>query len=107
MKPYFVPDHTEISVENYIFMDGPLSTSYKLPTTEFANVFLIQSSGSRTVVLIPTTSCQETCKVVSVVLKSNEILFYNWLFWRPMSIPAKTHSREDLGISIAVLGSFY
>jgi len=99
------------------------------PSTEFANVFLIQTSGVRSVVLVPTEPCQTRCRVVSAILNPKDIrkffidflkiriqsvpskekihfiVFYNWLFWRPVSVPAKSSSPTSL--SITYIGSFY
>jgi len=103
-KPYFIPVTTEVSVQHYLFIDEVRSKTYSLPLTEFANVFLAQASGSRYVVLIPTKNCHHRCKVISTVLQPKDVLFYNWLFWRPVSVHVESSSSN---ISITYVGSFY
>lgn len=101
-KPYFVPNGSEVSVQHFLFVDHPSSPSYTLPVTEFANVFVIQASGARVIALVPTSWCRSRCKVLSVVLKPKDVLFYNWLYWNPKSGPAQSSN-----ISVTYIGSFY
>ncbi|CAL8104876.1 unnamed protein product [Orchesella dallaii] len=104
-RPYYIPNSTEISVQHFLFIDEPASDQYSLPVTEFANVFVMQADGRRLIVLIPVRHCRSNCKIISVVLQPNDVLFYNWLFWRPISLPIKALEGNDL--SITYVGSFY
>ncbi|ODN02243.1 hypothetical protein Ocin01_04446 [Orchesella cincta] len=104
-RPYYIPNSTEISVQHFLFIDEPAADQYSLPVTEFANVFVMQADGRRLIVLIPVRHCRSNCKIISVVLQENDVLFYNWLFWRPISLPIKALEGNDL--SITYVGSFY
>jgi hypothetical protein len=105
-KPYFIPTTTEVSVQHYLFLDNSKSPTHTIPVTEFANVFLTQASGSRHMVLLPTENCQKKCRVVSIILEPKDVLFYNWLFWRPISVPVES-SLPQSNTSVTYIGSFY
>lgn len=67
---------TSILIERYILFDGPKSSSYQIPATEGANVFLKQLSGSRLIVLEPTTECLQSCQRLSVLLREQHTCKY-------------------------------
>lgn len=102
-RPYFVPNRSEVALQRFIYFDGPEATHYYYPLTDFANVWLAQGQGYRVVVLEPSESCRNNCSTVSVLLKPKDVLYYNWQFWRPKSLPARI-SEEP---SITYMGSFY
>ncbi|KAG8223556.1 hypothetical protein J437_LFUL004430 [Ladona fulva] len=103
-KPYFVPEGTEIAIQRFLFFNGPESPAHDLPLTDFANVWITAAGdGERLISLWPASQCSHACSPTSVVLKPGQILFYNWQFWRPRSLPV--HGSK--GLSIMYLGSFY
>lgn len=72
--PKNIPNYeASILIERYILIDGPMSLPYQIPATEGANVFLKQLSGSRLIVLEPTTECFHTCQRLSVLLEEKHI----------------------------------
>ncbi|KAK6630278.1 hypothetical protein RUM44_004945 [Polyplax serrata] len=100
--PKNIPNYeASILIERYILIDGPMSLPYQIPATEGANVFLKQLSGSRLIVLEPTTECFHTCQRLSVLLEEKHILWYNWWYWRPRSLPVLNNTQD----SLALLGS--
>ncbi|EEB11032.1 conserved hypothetical protein [Pediculus humanus corporis] len=92
---------TSILIERYLLYDEPKSSSYQIPATEGANVFLKQLSGSRLIVLEPTSECLNSCQRLSVLLQEQHILWYNWWYWRPRSLPVINNTQG----SLALLGS--
>ncbi|KAL0268179.1 UNVERIFIED_CONTAM: hypothetical protein PYX00_010220 [Menopon gallinae] len=100
--PQKVPNHaTAIGIERYLLFDEAKSPGYNLPTTEGANVFIKQLSGRRLIVLEPTQECRHSCQRMSVVLQEKHILWYNWWYWRPRSLPIMNSTEE----SLAFMGS--
>ena len=67
---------TSILIERYLLYDEPKSSSYQIPATEGANVFLKQLSGSRLIVLEPTLECLNSCQRLSVLLQEQHICMY-------------------------------
>jgi hypothetical protein len=105
IRPYFVPNTSEVALERYIYIDGPQSPQYHLPITEFANVWLTQGNGFRHIVLDPSDMCSRNCSTFSVVLRPKDVLYYNWQFYRPRSLPARIPDSDEL--SITFVASFY
>lgn len=103
VRPYFVPKTSEVTLQRYIYFDGPAAAQYRFPLTDFANVWLAQGFGYRLIVLDPSETCRKNCSTVSVVLKPKDVLYYNWQFWRPRSLPARISSDN----SVTFMGSFY
>nr|CAI5868193.1 unnamed protein product [Callosobruchus analis] len=101
-RPYFLPDRVGQSVERFLLIDGPTAVPYELPNTECGYVFVLQGSGERTIVLKPSRECIGKCKTVSVVLKDSHVLWYNWWYWRPISLPV-ANSTE---LSISYVNSY-
>lgn len=90
--------------EKYILIDEYKSPYYYLPPTEGTTVFVIQGCGARLFVLEPSRECSNSCHRVSVLLKPNHILWYNWWYWRALSLPVEDHSSR---LSITYVGSYY
>lgn len=103
IRPHFVPNTSEVALQRFIFIDGPDSPQYRFPLTDFANVWLTQADGFRLIVLDPSDLCKSNCSAVSIVLHPKDVLYYNWQFWRPRSLPARL--TDDL--SITFMSSFY
>ncbi|KAF4532941.1 hypothetical protein B566_EDAN000629 [Ephemera danica] len=101
--PHFVPTHTEVAIQRYVFIDSPAAPSYHLPLTDFANIWVSQGSGTRLLALVPSPHCSQRCHPVSVLLQQGDLLFYNWQFWRPRSLPLQGSS----SLSVTFVGSFY
>nr|XP_045593199.1 uncharacterized protein LOC123754906 [Procambarus clarkii] len=97
---YFIPSETEVALYRFLFVDGPESNSYQLPLTEFANVVLIQGDGSSNLTLYPSQHCQNTCSSVTVTLNATQVLFFNWIYWRPVRVNGKY-------VSTLAMSSFY
>uniref|UniRef100_A0A6P7FRX2 Uncharacterized protein LOC114332028 n=1 Tax=Diabrotica virgifera virgifera TaxID=50390 RepID=A0A6P7FRX2_DIAVI len=101
-KPFFLPERSGQSVERFVMLDGHTAEPYVLPNTECSYVFLIQGSGERSIVLKPSKECSNNCRTVSVVLKPSYILWYNWWYWRPISLPVTNAT----GPSITYINSY-
>ncbi|KAK9695073.1 hypothetical protein QE152_g33111 [Popillia japonica] len=86
-RPQIISEWSGQSVERYIMIDEPNALHHVLPSFECSYVFVIQGSGQQTVILRPTQECSDSCKTVSVVLKPSYVLWYNWWYWRPISLP--------------------
>ncbi|CAG9858370.1 unnamed protein product [Phyllotreta striolata] len=95
-KPFFLPDRSGQSVERFVIIDGPEADPYALPSTECSYVFAIQGSGERSIVLKPSKECSNNCRTISVVLKPSYILWYNWWYWRPISLPSTNSSEPSV-----------
>lgn len=102
-RPYFIPRESEVSLQRYFFFDSTFAPPYELPVTDYANVWLMQTSGHRLVVLMPSHQCKQNCHAISVLLQAKDALYYNLQYWRPWSYSVNTS--EDL--SIALMGSSY
>lgn len=102
-RPYFIPNTTEVALQRFLFISGPDAPQFYFPVTEFANVWVAQGQGHRLVVLDPSESCWQNCSTVSILLRPQDVLYYNWQFWRPRSFPA----RLSKDLSITYVGSFY
>lgn len=81
---YVIPLETEVSLHRYLFVDGPMSGPYSLPLTEFANVVLMQGEGKSLITMCPSNHCKTICHPVDVYLGPSQVLFFNWIYWRPM-----------------------
>nr|XP_023017276.1 uncharacterized protein LOC111506443 [Leptinotarsa decemlineata] len=95
-KPSFLPDRSGQSVERFLMFDGNEAEPYELPNTECSYVFLIQASGERSIILKPSRECASKCRTVSVSLKPSYVLWYNWWYWRPISLPTKNSSEPSI-----------
>ncbi|KAK9508695.1 hypothetical protein O3M35_006188 [Rhynocoris fuscipes] len=102
--PQRVPNYVAgATPEKYILMDEYKSLPYYLPATEGTTVSIIQGYGSRLFVLEPSKECSMSCHRVSVLLKPNHVLWYNWWYWRAISIPVDHSS----AFSITYVSSYY
>ncbi|XP_044729542.1 uncharacterized protein LOC123292893 [Chrysoperla carnea] len=101
-KPYTISQWSGQSPERYIIIDGENSEPYYIPDMECSYVYTIQGSGRRTILLRPSKECLGLCRTVSVVLNPSEVLFYNWWYWRPISVPFAS-SKEK---SVTYIGSY-
>ncbi|XP_015114416.1 uncharacterized protein LOC107039363 [Diachasma alloeum] len=101
-KPLGTPNWWSQSTERFLFIDEPKADEYILPNPECSNVILRSTSGSRLIKMMPSPECQRNCKSSVVLLSSHHTLWYNWWYWKPISLPA-INSTE---ISIIYLTSF-
>lgn len=101
-RPYIVPERSGQSVERFIMIDEVNAEGYSFPNTECSYVFVIQSSGERTIILKPSKECGNACRTVSIILKPSFVLWYNWWYWRPMSFPSQNASK----VSITYISSY-
>lgn len=102
--PTQVPSYVSgATIEKWLLIDEPNSFSYELPWTEGTTIFVVQGSGSRLISLEPSAECAATCHRVSILLRPNHILWYNWWYWRGKSLPV---DKSD-NLSITYVGSFY
>ncbi|KAK8781460.1 hypothetical protein V5799_017202 [Amblyomma americanum] len=102
-RPYFVQNISEVSLQRFLLFDGPHAPSYYLPETDFSSSWLVQVEGSRLVVLEPSELCVHHCRLVSVLLKPNDVLYFSSTISKARSIPI--HFGDSP--SITYLGSFY
>ncbi|XP_068217664.1 uncharacterized protein [Palaemon carinicauda] len=96
----FIPSDTEVSLHHLVFIDGPEYKPYAIPISEFSNVVLFQGEGNSVFTLEPSAHCKYYCQAVTLTLNTTQILFFNWIFWRPVRISGD-------GISTLFLSSFY
>ncbi|KAJ8919302.1 hypothetical protein NQ315_003886 [Exocentrus adspersus] len=101
-RPPFISERSGQSVERYVMVDGAKAEPYVFPNTECSYIFVIQGSGERTVVLKPSVECSQKCRTVSVILRPSYVLWYNWWYWRPISLPSENSS----GPSISYINSY-
>ncbi|XP_058810896.1 uncharacterized protein LOC131675776 [Phymastichus coffea] len=96
------PDWWSPSTEKFIFIDEPNASDYVLPHSECANVIIQCTNGERLIQLNPSPECTQNCQRISVLLSNNQSLWYNWWYWRPVSLP----SNNTTAITIMYLSSF-
>ncbi|XP_077994560.1 bombesin receptor-activated protein C6orf89 homolog [Glandiceps talaboti] len=99
-RPYFVPDKAEVTLEKYIFVDTPKAEPFQIPALQAANGWLVQGSGQREIILLPSDTCRHNCSDVNIILQPMDILFYHTHYWKPESFP---HGEE---LSVMYAGSF-
>lgn len=75
-RPHIISHWSGQSIERYIMIDGPHSEAYVYPNFECSYVFVIQSSGIRTIILKPSRECGDLCKTVSIILKPSYVCKY-------------------------------
>jgi hypothetical protein len=105
VRPYFVPQTSEVALQRFVYISGSQSPEYQLPKTEFANVWLTQGTGYRQIVLKPSHMCANNCSAFSVLLRPKDTLYYNWQFYRPVSLPSTITPSNQL--SVTFVASFY
>lgn len=101
-KSAATPDWWGQSTEKYVIIDEPKSSAYVLPNTECGNVILRCGSGERLIRLVPSAECQQECRSLTILLRAKQTLWYNWWYWRPVSLPAA----NSTSISVSYLTSF-
>ncbi|RZB70347.1 uncharacterized protein BDFB_007012, partial [Asbolus verrucosus] len=94
-RPYIISEWSGQSIERYLMIDAIDAAPYTLPNTECSYIFVIQGSGERTIILKPSKECGDMCKTVSVVLKPSYVLWYNWWYWRPISLPSENSTQTS------------
>lgn len=83
-RVYVIPLETEVSLHRYLFVDGPMSGPYSLPLTEFANIVLMQGEGKSLITMFPSSHCKTICQPVDIIVGPSQVLFFNWIYWRPV-----------------------
>jgi len=101
-RPAFIPRETEVALHKYLFIEGAKAPPHEMPMTEFANIWIVQGSGQRTISFEPSVSCQSVCPQLKATIYPGDVLYYNWQFWNPTSLPAEADE-----ISVTYVGSFY
>ncbi|XP_076624232.1 uncharacterized protein LOC143343327 isoform X1 [Colletes latitarsis] len=87
-KPESTPIWWEQSMEKFIFFDEQNSPPYSLPNPECSNVVIRCTTGARLIKMISSPECTESCKPFTVLLSTGKTLWYNWWYWRPISLSA-------------------
>lgn len=64
---------TGVHIERYVTVDAPAALAYRLPDMECARVFVVQLTGSRTLVLRPSGECAQDCRTVSVRMREGSV----------------------------------
>ncbi|XP_012279722.1 uncharacterized protein LOC105699377 [Orussus abietinus] len=101
-RPAEVPNWLSQSTEKFIFIDEPKAPSYALPNAECSNIVIRLTSGDRLIRLMPSPDCAQKCKPFTVLLSSSYTLWYNWWYWRPVSLPLTNSST----IAVSYMTSF-
>ena len=99
-RVYFIPEETEVSLHRYLLIDGPMYGPYHLPLTEFANIVLMQNEGKSLITMMPSNHCKIICQPVDIFLNASQVLFFNWVYWRPVR-QGGNHT------SVLLMSSFY
>lgn len=100
-KPQKIPSNG-ISLERFIAIDTPLASPYRIPDTECPNIFIVQATGKRIIILRPTAECSSKCRTLSVRLPTSYVLLYNWWYWKPISIADQSSPSQ----SVSYIGSY-
>ncbi|XP_017757966.1 PREDICTED: uncharacterized protein LOC108549197 [Eufriesea mexicana] len=87
-NPVDTPNWWEQSTEKFIFFDESKSPSYTLPNPECSNVIIRCTTGTRLIKMIASPECIASCESFTVLLSAGKTLWYNWWYWRPVSLPA-------------------
>ncbi|XP_053976489.1 uncharacterized protein LOC128875146 isoform X1 [Hylaeus volcanicus] len=101
-KPESVPVWWEQSTEKFIFFDEQKSPSYSLPHPECSNVVVRCTTGARLIKMISSPECSGSCKSFTVLLSAGKTLWYNWWYWRPISLSVL----NSTSVSINYMTSF-
>jgi len=102
-RPAFIPLETEVALHKYLFVEGAKAPPHEMPMTEFANMWVMQGSGQRTISFEPSVSCRSLCPQLKATIYPGDVLYYNWQFWNPTSLPVS----EAEETSVTYVGSFY
>ncbi|XP_011708101.1 PREDICTED: uncharacterized protein LOC105462898 [Wasmannia auropunctata] len=101
-KPAETPNWWSQGTEKYIFIDESESPPYPLPNPECSNIMLRCAAGARLIKMTPSSECAQHCRSSTILLSAGHTLWYNWWYWRPVSLPV--YNATDL--SIGYLTSF-
>lgn len=101
-KPAETPNWWSQGTEKYIFIDESESPPYPLPNPECSNIMLRCAAGARLIKMAPSSECAQHCRSSTILLSAGHTLWYNWWYWRPVSLPV--YNATDL--SIGYLTSF-
>ncbi|XP_066581393.1 uncharacterized protein [Prorops nasuta] len=96
-----IPDWWSQSTEKYIFIDEPNSPPYSLASSECSNVILHCTSGERLIKLVPSLECTNKCKSFTILLSQGHSLWYNWWYWRPLSLPVSNSTTVSISYQIS------
>ncbi|XP_078042734.1 uncharacterized protein LOC144473058 isoform X1 [Augochlora pura] len=100
--PIDTPIWWEQSTEKFIVIDEQKSPPYALPNPECSNVAIRCTSGSRLIKMVASLECSGSCASFTVLLTAGKILWYNWWYWRPLSLPVS----NSTSISVNYIISF-
>ncbi|XP_057335708.1 uncharacterized protein LOC130674408 isoform X1 [Microplitis mediator] len=101
-KPSGTPAWWGQSVERFILIDESSAPAYTLPNPECTNIILRSTSGVRLIKMVPSPDCRNSCKPLAIILQAGYTLWYNWLYWRPISYPVI----NSTDVSVNYLTSF-
>ncbi|XP_068986724.1 uncharacterized protein LOC117165963 isoform X2 [Bombus vancouverensis nearcticus] len=101
-KPVDTPNWWEQSTERFIIFDEPNSPPYSLPNPECSNIMIRCTAGARLIKMIASPECSASCESIIVLLSAGKALWYNWWYWRPVSLPAL----NSTSITISYMTSF-
>ncbi|XP_071557882.1 uncharacterized protein [Temnothorax nylanderi] len=101
-KPAETPNWWSQGTEKYFFIDESRSPPYSLPNPECSNIVIRCAAGARLMKMIPSSECAQHCRSSTILLSAGHTLWYNWWYWRPVSLPV--YNATDL--SIGYLTSF-
>lgn len=101
-RPGGSPDWWEQSIEKFVLLDEPGSPAYSLPSPECSNAVIRCAVGARLIKMTPSPECSHSCQPSTILLSSGKTLWYNWWYWRPVSVPAANASE----LSVSYLTSF-
>jgi len=96
-KPVETPNWWSQGTEKYIFIDESESPPYPLPNLECSNIVVRGAAGARLIKMIPSSECTQHCRSSTILLSTGHTLWYNWWYWRPVSLPV--YNATDLSIS--------
>ncbi|XP_011646053.1 uncharacterized protein LOC105432793 [Pogonomyrmex barbatus] len=96
-KPAETPNWWSQGIEKYIFIDESGSPPYPLPNPECSNIVVRCTAGARLIKMMPSSECIQHCRSLTILLSAGHTLWYNWWYWRPVSLPV--YNATDLSIS--------
>ncbi|XP_011136473.1 uncharacterized protein LOC105181417 [Harpegnathos saltator] len=96
-KPTEIPNWWSQGIEKFVFIDESKSPSYVLPSPECSNIVIRCTAGARLIRMMPSSECIQHCRSSTILLSAGHTLWYNWWYWRPVSLPV--YNATDLSIS--------
>ncbi|KAL0112136.1 hypothetical protein PUN28_013408 [Cardiocondyla obscurior] len=100
-KPVETPNWWSQSTEKYIFIDESRSPPYLLPNPECSNIMIRCTAGARLIKLIPSSECTQHCRSLTILLSAGYTLWYNWWYWKPVSLPVYNATDISIGYLIS------